>query len=235
MTRRTLAALLIVLVVTACAPAGGAPSPSSGQSAAASVGPSAAAGDCTSTPSGRALAPPEATPLAEPPPEPAGDGTLVTLCTDLGNIVIEMFTESSPVAAENFVNLAAAGFYDGIIFHRVIPGFVIQGGDPEGTGGGGPGYTILDDAVVGEYERGNVAMARPANRDGSVVPDSQGSQFFIILDDLRERLPKDGRYAIFGRVTQGMDVVDAIASGPTDAGDRPLAPVVIDIAAVRRP
>ena len=97
------------------------------------------------------LAPPDATPLANPPAEPAGDGTTATIETELGNIVIELYNESSPVAAENFINLAEAGYYDGVIFHRIIPDFMIQGGDPEGTGSGGPGYTIPDEPVVGEY------------------------------------------------------------------------------------
>jgi peptidyl-prolyl cis-trans isomerase B (cyclophilin B) len=182
-----------------------------------------------------AIAPPAATPLANPPAEPAGDGTQVTLETELGNIVVDVFTDSSPVAAQNFVNLAAAGFYDGVVFHRIVPGFVIQGGDPEGTGGGGPGYTIPDDAVVGEYERGIVAMARPAGPGGQLIPDSQGSQFFIVLEDsVRQTLPKTGMYAIFGRVAAGMDVVDAIAGGPTD-GQEALNPVAMTRVTVQRP
>ena len=183
------------------------------------------------------VAPPTATPLAEPPQAPAGDGTRATLETEAGDIVVELFTSSSPVAAENFANLARAGFYDCLIFHRVIPGFVIQGGDPDGTGRGGPGYTIRDDAVVGEYEQGFLAMARPAGQGGALVPDSQGSQFFIILDDLRERLPKSGMYAIFGRVVAGMDVVEAIAAGQTTGSpdDRPVDPVTIRRVTVQAP
>lgn len=175
------------------------------------------------------VGPPAATPLVDPPDAPQGDGTRAVLETGAGRIVVELFTESSPVAAENFANLARAGFYDGVIFHRVIRDFVIQGGDPDGTGRGGPGYTILDDAVVGEYERGVLAMARPAGTGGTLQPDSQGSQFFIILDDLRDRLPKEGMYAIFGRVVEGMDVVDTIAGGETSGSpqDRPLDPVTI--------
>jgi cyclophilin family peptidyl-prolyl cis-trans isomerase len=188
------------------------------------------------TPAARSFAPPVSTPLAEPPAEPAGDGTTATLSTELGDIVVELFNESSPVAAENFVDLAEAGFYDGVIFHRVIPGFVIQGGDPTGSGSGGPGYTIRDEPVVGDYERGVLAMARPANRDGSPMPDSAGSQFFIILDDLRQQLPEDGRYQIFGRVASGMEVVDGIAAGATDPStDRPLDPVAINSVAIDRP
>lgn len=193
---------------------------------AASPTPTAAAG------SPPAVAPPDATPLADPPSEPAGDGTQVTIETELGNVVIEMFTDSSPVAAQNFINLAEAGYYDGVVFHRIIPGFVVQGGDPEGTGGGGPGYTIPDEPVVGEYERGIVAMAR------TPAPDSQGSQFFVVLDDsVRERLPKSGGYAIFGRVVEGMEVVDQIAAGPAGGpqGDTALEPVEMTEVTVQRP
>src|SRR5215212_5020165 len=121
--------------------------------------------------------PPAATPLASPPSEPAGDGTTATISTELGDITLEVFNESAPVASENFVNLAEAGFYDGTVFHRIVPDFVIQGGDPEGTGGGGPGYEIQDEPVVGQYGTGIVAMARTG------APNSAGSQFFIVLSD----------------------------------------------------
>jgi peptidyl-prolyl cis-trans isomerase B (cyclophilin B) len=156
-----------------------------------------------------AVQPPEATPLVSPPAEPAGDGTRATIETELGNIVIELYNQSSPVAAENFTNLAEAGFYDGVVFHRIVPGFVIQGGDPEGTGLGGPGYTIVDEPIVGEYRRGIVAMAR------SQAPNSQGSQFFVVLDD-DAPLDPGGGYAIFGEVVEGMDVVDQIAAGEAE-------------------
>ena len=166
----------------------------------------AAAQDGSARPPG----PPAATPIAQPPSVPSGDGTGVRLHTRLGDVVIGLFTESSPVAADNFLNLARSGFYDGTPFHRIVPGFVIQGGDPEGTGGGGPGYTIEDEPVVGQYGRGIVAMARTSE------PHSQGSQFFIVLDDgARQSLDSARTYAIFGRVVEGMDVVDAIASGPS--------------------
>jgi peptidyl-prolyl cis-trans isomerase B (cyclophilin B) len=155
------------------------------------------------------LAPPQATPMANPPDAPAGDGTGVRLTTDKGDIVIALFNESSPVAAENFLNLVKSGFYDGLTFHRLVPGFVIQGGDPNGDGTGGPGYTIKDEPVVGTYHRGTVAMAR------TQAPDSQGSQFFIVLDDGAESaLSAYNTYAIFGEVVEGMDVVDAIAAMP---------------------
>lgn len=174
------------------------------------------------------LGPPAATPLANPPLVPSGDGTGVRLRTALGDIVIGLFTESSPVAAENFLNLAKAGFYDGTVFHRLVPGFVIQGGDPTGTGTGGPGYSIVDEPVVGEYGRGIVAMAR------SQAPNSQGSQFFIVLDDdARSALEAARTYAIFGRVVEGMDVVDAIAAGPT-SGDQALEPVAIESTSIEQ-
>jgi peptidyl-prolyl cis-trans isomerase B (cyclophilin B) len=181
------------------------------------------------------VSPPSATPLASPFAAPAGDGTRATIETELGNIVLELYTESSPVAAENFINLAEAGFYHGVVFHRIVPGFVIQGGDPEGTGGGGPGYEIRDDPVVGEYTRGVVAMARPANQDGSMIPDSQGSQFFIVLDDsVKDDLSKSGGYSIFANVVEGMEVVDEIAAGAA-SGQTALDPVVMTRVTISRP
>jgi cyclophilin family peptidyl-prolyl cis-trans isomerase len=158
------------------------------------------------------LAPPSATPLASPPAEPSGDGTTATIHTDLGDIVIEIYTDSAPVAATNFSNLAKVGFYDGVGFHRLVPNFMIQGGDPLGTGGGGPGYTIPDEPVVGSYTRGVVAMARTS------APNSQGSQFFIVVKD--SPFLAGGGYTIFGMVTSGMDVVDQIVNLPT-ANDEP--------------
>ena len=199
------------------------------------------AGACSSlpgsnpaTPAGeRPLGPPDATPLAQPPDQPASDGTTATIATALGDIVIELHTDSAPVATENFVNLAEAGYYDGVIFHRLVPGFVIQGGDPTGTGTGGPGYTIPDEPVVGQYGRGVVAMAR------SSQPNSQGSQFFIVLDDMAEGPLESFRtYVIFGEVTAGMDVVDAIAATPNsgqEGGNQALEPVVMDSVTVSRP
>jgi peptidyl-prolyl cis-trans isomerase B (cyclophilin B) len=174
-------------------------------------------GGATPAPTARpsfAVQPPSATPLADPPAEPSGDGTTATIQTELGDIEIELYTESSPVAAENFINLAEAGYYDGVGFHRLVPGFMIQGGDPEGTGGGGPGYTISDEPIVGEYTRGTVAMARTS------APDSQGSQFFIVVDDSDFLAQADPGYAIFGTVVSGMEVVDEIVGMPT-AGDDP--------------
>jgi cyclophilin family peptidyl-prolyl cis-trans isomerase len=141
-----------------------------------------------------------------------------TIETERGTIELEIDPQGAPRAAGNFLDLARKGFYDGVIFHRVVPGFVIQGGDPTGTGRGGPGYTFPDEPFAGDYERGTVAMANAG-------PDTNGSQFFICLTDLSGRLPR--KYTIFGRVTAGMEVVDAIAAEPTGPGDRPLRPVAM--------
>ncbi len=182
---------------------------------------------------GAPLAPPEATPLAQPPAEPASDGTTATITTELGDIVIQLYTDSAPVATANFINLAEAGYYEGVIFHRLVPGFVIQGGDPTGTGSGGPGYTIQDEPVVGQYGRGIVAMARTSQ------PDSQGSQFFIVLDDAAEEALESFRtYVIFGEVTAGMDVADAIAATPNagqQGGNQALEPVAMEAVTIARP
>jgi cyclophilin family peptidyl-prolyl cis-trans isomerase len=187
-------------------------------------------------PSLSGLQPPAATPLANPPAAPAGDGTTATITTEFGDIVIELYTDSSPVAAQNFINLAEAGFYDGVVFHRLVPEFMIQGGDPQGTGGGGPGYTIPDEPIVGEYTRGTVAMARTR------APNSQGSQFFIVVKDSAFLANANPGYAIFGRVLSGMEVVDEIVALPT-ANDEPggrggtaLDPVpVMDEVTIQRP
>ncbi len=168
---------------------------------------------------GRPHGPPEATPNPVPFEVPTGDGTAVRLTTEEGDVVVGLFTESAPVAAENFLNLANEGFYDDVGFHRAVPGFVLQGGDPDGTGMGGPDYRIEDEEVVGRYGRGIVAMARTQE------PDSQGSQFFIILDDEAEAdLEAYRTYVIVGRVTEGMDVVDAIveARPPSDQIEDPV-------------
>jgi cyclophilin family peptidyl-prolyl cis-trans isomerase len=147
-----------------------------------------------------------------------------TIRTTKGDIEVQLFADDAPKAANNFLDLARKGFYDGVIFHRIVPGFVIQGGDPTGTGRGGPGYQFDDEPFKGDYERGTLAMANAG-------PNTNGSQFFICLADLGGRLPKN--YTIFGRVTKGLDVVDAIAAGPTGANDRPHDPVsmtAIDVA-----
>jgi cyclophilin family peptidyl-prolyl cis-trans isomerase len=131
----------------------------------------------------------------------------VTIATDLGAMTLTIEADLSPIAAGNFVTLAGCGFYDGVVFHRVVPGFVIQGGDPTGTGTGGPGYTIEDEPVTTPYSRGTVAMAR------TPAPDSVGSQFFIVLDDgARAALESANTYQIIGTVTAGMETADAIAA-----------------------
>lgn len=123
--------------------------------------------------------------------------------TNKGVIEFQLYADKAPKTVSNFVYLAEAGFYDGLTFHRVVPGFVIQGGDPNGTGAGGPGYNFEDEKVQGEYLAGTVAMANSG-------PNSNGSQFFICLDDQQD-LPK--QYNLFGQVTAGMDVVKNIAVG----------------------
>ena len=136
-----------------------------------------------------------------------------------GVITAELYPELAPNTVANFVNLVESGFYDGLIFHRVIPGFMIQGGDPQGTGMGGPGYTIKGEfranGVVNniKHERGVISMAR------SMMPDSAGSQFFIMHADAPHL---DGQYAAFGRVIEGIEEVDKIAAARTSRGDRPV-------------
>ena len=175
--------------------------------------------------------PPSATPLASPPADPAGDGTTVTVETKLGKIVMEIYNESAPVAATNFTNLVQAGYYNTLVFHRIMPGFVIQGGDPNGDGTGGPGYTITDEPVVGDYERGTLAMARTG------APNSAGSQFFIVLDDAASASLDGGKYVIFGKVTSGMEIADQIASGPSTGGQESTAldPVTMERVTVQLP
>lgn len=140
--------------------------------------------------------------------------------TSMGAITADLFAREAPVTANNFVFLARQGFYDGLTFHRVIPEFVIQGGDPKGTGEGDAGYEFpdeLDNHLA--YELGTMAMANAG-------PDTNGSQFFIVCGPQGERLPK--KYSIFGKVREGMDVVRAIAAVPTGSRDRPNPPVTID-------
>ena len=142
-----------------------------------------------------------------------GDTATVTMQTSKGAITIKVEGALGPSAAGNFVALARCGFYEGVTFHRLVPGFVIQGGDPKGNGIGGPGYTIDDDPVTTHYGRGVVAMAR------TPAPHSEGSQFFIVLDDAAQTALQDkNNYAIFGRVTAGMATVDAIAAMPNSGG-----------------
>ena len=146
-------------------------------------------------------------PTSQPAALGAGQTRTVTITTSKGTITIKVQADLAPIATGNFTALVACGFYDGLVFHRVVPGFVIQGGDPSGNGSGGPGYTIADDPVTTAYHRGTVAMAR------TPAPHSQGSQFFIVLsDDAAPSLASANTYAILGEVTAGMDVVDAIAA-----------------------
>ena len=128
----------------------------------------------------------------------------VTIATDKGDIVMDLDPALAPITVNNFVTLARGGYYDGLKFHRVEPGFVIQGGCPQGTGTGGPGYKFADEPVKGEYLEGAVAMANAG-------PNTNGSQFFICLDDLRGGLAKS--YNLFGQVSSGMDVVKKISRG----------------------
>jgi len=162
-------------------------------------------------------------PKSQPPSLAAGDVRTVTIETPKGTIVMKIEGSLAPIATGNFVALATCHFFDGIVFHRLVPGFVMQGGDPAGTGGGGPGYTIKDDPVTGTYRRGTVAMAR------TQAADSQGSQFFIVLADDAATSLKGAQfgYAILGEVTSGMAVVDAIAAMPNSGSpnNRALQPV----------
>jgi len=154
--------------------------------------------------------------------------TRATIATEVGDIDIELFDESAPKAAANFIELANKGYYDDVIFHRVIPGFVIQGGDGQHgkksslnagqVGTGGPGYKFEDEPIKGDYARGALAMANSG-------PNTNGSQFFICHQDLTGKLPKN--YTIFGQVTKGLDIVDQIANAPRNARDLPDAPVAM--------
>ena len=143
------------------------------------------------------------------------------ITTTFGDIVLEFYTKDAPNTVQNFKELSKRGFYDGLIFHRIVPGFVIQGGDPNTKdntnrskwGTGGPGWNIKAEFNKNKHSRGALSMAR------SQDPDSAGSQFFIVLKDSSFL---DGQYTVFGRVTQGMDVVDKIASLKTDSSDAPI-------------
>ncbi len=139
--------------------------------------------------------------------------------TTHGTIALELFDDDAPKTVENFRKLARDKFYDGVIFHRVIPDFMIQGGDPQGTGTGGPGYTFEDEINDHKVVRGALAMANAG-------PNTNGSQFFLVTIDSAPWL--DGKHTVFGQVTGGMDVVDAIEALPTGARDRPLDPPQIE-------
>src|SRR5213593_4257494 len=139
--------------------------------------------------------------------------------TSHGTIAVELFDEDAPKTVANFRKLAGDGFYDGLVFHRVIQDFMIQGGCPEGTGTGGPGYTFEDEINDHKIARGALAMANAG-------PNTNGSQFFIVTTDAAPWL--DGKHTVFGRVVDGMDVVDKIEASDTDRNDRPREDAVIE-------
>ena len=160
---------------------------------------------------------------------PEGEKVKVKLETTQGDIVIELYS-NMPVTAGNFKKLVEEGFYDGVIFHRVIPDFMIQGGDPTGTGMGGPGYSIEDEFVKGSSNlRGTISMANSG-------PNSGGSQFFInLIDNIFldwDKEPSGSKHPVFGKVIEGMDVIDKVASVSLGANDKPVEDVVIKKASV---
>jgi peptidyl-prolyl cis-trans isomerase B (cyclophilin B) len=142
-----------------------------------------------------------------------------TMETNHGTIEIELFDDDAPKTVDNFKKLAGDGFYNGVIFHRVIPDFMIQGGDPTGTGSGGPGYQFEDEFNEHKVERGALAMANAG-------PDTNGSQFFIVTADACPWL--DGKHTVFGKVTSGLDVADTISNLDTGANDKPRDEVRIE-------
>ena len=145
--------------------------------------------------------------------------SVATMSTNHGDITIELFDEDAPKTVDNFRTLARKGFYDGLIFHRIIKDFMIQGGCPKGTGTGGPGYDFEDEINDHKVVRGALAMANSG-------PNTNGSQFFIVT--IPEAGWLDGKHTVFGKVTDGMDTVDAIEGTATGAGDRPVEPQVIE-------
>jgi cyclophilin family peptidyl-prolyl cis-trans isomerase len=149
--------------------------------------------------------------------------TNATMQTNKGAIELELFDDDAPKTVENFTKLARDGFYDGVIFHRVIPDFMIQGGDPTGTGSGGPGYQFEDEFNDNKVVRGALAMANAG-------PNTNGSQFFIVTAESCPWL--DGKHTVFGRVSSGMDIVDAIEQVETGPGDRPTDDVLIESVAL---
>jgi len=145
---------------------------------------------------------------------------VVVMETNQGTIEIELYWKESPKLAENFLRLVLSGFYDGLIFHRVVPGFVIQGGDPTGTGAGGPGYTLPDEPTVKKHERGALAMARSA-------AGNSGSQFYICLSTEKTSHLDQQNFTVFAHVAGGMDIVDKIAAMPTGTGNKPTEDIVM--------
>jgi cyclophilin family peptidyl-prolyl cis-trans isomerase len=203
---RRVAGLLTTIAVAAAVAAGcsGTSGASTAASAAASPAPASSSGTSASCPT------------SQPEPLAAGETRTVVVETEKGNMTIALDADLSPIAVGNFVALADCGFYDGTVFHRVVPGFVIQGGGRDD----GPGYTIQDEPVTTDYHRGTVAMAR------SSQPNSVDSQFFIVLDDAAEGpLASYNTYQIIGEVTAGMEVADAItaAAGGIELPADPIA------------
>ena len=145
--------------------------------------------------------------------------SVATMSTNHGDITIELFDADAPKTVQNFKDLAEKGFYDGLIFHRIIKDFMIQGGCPQGTGTGGPGYTFEDEFNDHKVERGALAMANAG-------PNTNGSQFFIVTTDAAPWL--DGKHTVFGKVTSGQDVADKISMVERDARDMPTTPVVLE-------
>ncbi len=144
---------------------------------------------------------------------------IVVMETNLGTMEIELFWKETPKIAENFLRLVLSGYYDSLTFHRVVPGFVIQGGDPTGTGRGGPGYTLPDETTTMKHDRGTLAMARG-------MEGNNGSQFYISLSKEKTAHLDDQNFSVFGKVIKGMDVVDKIA-GVEKAGESPKEPVIM--------
>jgi cyclophilin family peptidyl-prolyl cis-trans isomerase len=218
---RAIGWLVTLVVAVACTVPGSTPSePATG---AESAGPSGAPSQATST----------GCPTSQPEALGAGQTRTVTIETDKGTITMSLKADLSPIAVGNFVALADCGYYNGVVFHRLVPGFVIQGGDPTGTGTGGPGYTIADEPVTTAYHRGTVAMARTSQ------PNSVGSQFFIVVDDAaQDALASANTYQIIGEVTAGMDVVDTIVAMPNSgqaSGNQALEPVPMTKVTVSNP
>jgi peptidyl-prolyl cis-trans isomerase B (cyclophilin B) len=220
---RSIAGAAIAFLVAACTTSGGAASPAPSTAPASS----AVAGY------------PAGCPTSQPAPLGKDEQRVVTIKTDKGDIAMEIDGALSPIATGNFVALADCGYYDGVVFHRVVDQFVIQGGDgqygrspnidPAKIGTGGPPYTIQDEPVTTPYARGTVAMARTAE------PNSVGSQFFIVLDDgAAPALAQYNTYQIIGHVTSGMDTVDAIAAAAAGA-ENPTNPVVMTDVSVATP
>ncbi len=149
-----------------------------------------------------------------------------TMKTSEGDIVLELFDEDAPKTVSNFKQLASQGFYDGLIFHRVIADFMIQGGCPQGTGTGGPGYTFEDEINEHKIVKGALAMANAG-------PDTNGSQFFIVTTEEAPWL--DGKHTVFGEVRDGLDVVERIGTTKTDGRDRPVEPIGIETIELEQP